>query len=41
VYYDHTGKHIAVLLLNGFREDTATMGDARAESAALALYCAA
>jgi hypothetical protein len=41
VYYDHTGKRIAVLVLNGFREDTTITGDAQAQSAALALYCAA
>jgi D-alanyl-D-alanine carboxypeptidase len=41
VHYDHTGGHIAVLLLNGFRERTAVAGDARAEAAAERLYCAA
>ena len=41
VYYNQTGAHIAVLLLNGFRDATATTGDAKALSAAEALYCAA
>jgi D-alanyl-D-alanine carboxypeptidase len=41
VYYDRTGSHIAVLLLNGFRERTAVTGDPRAEAAARRLYCAA
>lgn len=41
VYYDHTGSHIAVLLLNGFRERTAVTGDPKGEAAAARLYCAA
>jgi CubicO group peptidase (beta-lactamase class C family) len=40
VYYDHTGSHIAVLLLNGFRERTAVTADPKAEAAARRLYCA-
>jgi CubicO group peptidase (beta-lactamase class C family) len=39
VYYDQTGRHIAVLLLNGFRQATAATGDPKAEAAALELYC--
>ncbi|HMK97883.1 MAG TPA: serine hydrolase domain-containing protein [Acidimicrobiales bacterium] len=38
VYYDQTGTHIAVLLLNGFREGTG-VSDAKAQAGALALYC--
>jgi D-alanyl-D-alanine carboxypeptidase len=41
VFYDRTGSHIAVLLLNGFRERTAVTGDPTAEAAARRLYCAA
>jgi D-alanyl-D-alanine carboxypeptidase len=41
VYYDHTGSHIAVLLLNGFRATTAATGDPKAEAAARRLYCGA
>lgn len=41
VYYDHTGTRVAVLLLNGFRETTAALGDKEAEAAARSLYCGA
>jgi len=38
VYYNQTGTHIAVLLLNGFREGTGVT-DAKAQAGALAIYC--
>ena len=38
VYYNQTGTHIAVLLLNGYREATG-VSDAKAQAGALALYC--
>ena len=41
VYYDQTGTHVAVLLLNGFQEGTGATGDPVAQSAAVELYCAA
>ena len=41
VHYDQTGTHVAVLLLNGFREGTGATGDAVAQSAAVELYCGA
>jgi CubicO group peptidase (beta-lactamase class C family) len=41
VYSDHTGKHVAVLLLNGARKTTLATGDHQAEAAARRLYCAA
>jgi D-alanyl-D-alanine carboxypeptidase len=40
VYYDHTGSHIAVLLLNGRRGSLGT-DDPKAATAARRLYCAA
>jgi D-alanyl-D-alanine carboxypeptidase len=40
VYYDHTGGHIAVLLLNG-RRGTLGTNDPKAATAARQLYCAA
>lgn len=40
VYSDHTGKHVAVLLLNGARKTTAATGDHKVEAAAQHLYCA-
>jgi len=40
VYYDHTGSHIAVLLLNGRRAALGT-NDPKAAAAALQLYCSA
>jgi D-alanyl-D-alanine carboxypeptidase len=40
VLYDHTGGHIAVLLLNGSREVASAPGAPRAEAAARRLYCA-
>jgi D-alanyl-D-alanine carboxypeptidase len=39
VYADHTGTHVAVLLLNGSRERTRAPGDQMAEAAARRLYC--
>src|SRR5918994_1279936 len=41
VYSDHTGNHIAVLLLNGARKTTVATGDDKAEAAARRLYCGA
>jgi D-alanyl-D-alanine carboxypeptidase len=41
VYFDHTGGHVAVLLLNGSRERASDTGEPRAEAAARRLYCAA
>ena len=41
VYSDHTGNHVAVLLLNGARKTTVAMGDHTAEAAARRLYCGA
>ena len=38
VYYNLTGTHIAVLLLNGYRESSGVT-DAKAQAGALALYC--
>jgi D-alanyl-D-alanine carboxypeptidase len=39
VYADHTGSHVAVLLLNGARQATVATGDEKAEAAARSLYC--
>jgi D-alanyl-D-alanine carboxypeptidase len=41
VYSDHTGNHVAVLLLNGARTTTAATGDHKSEAAARRLYCGA
>ena len=41
VYSDHTGRHVAVLLLNGARTATMANGDPKAEAAARRLYCGA
>jgi D-alanyl-D-alanine carboxypeptidase len=39
VYSDHTGKHVAVLLLNGARLTTVDTGDPKVAAAARHLYC--
>jgi D-alanyl-D-alanine carboxypeptidase len=39
VYSDHTGAHVAVLLLNGARRATVATGDHAVEAAARRLYC--
>jgi D-alanyl-D-alanine carboxypeptidase len=39
VYSDHTGKHVAVLLLNGARTATVAASDPRVAAAARRLYC--
>lgn len=41
VYYDHAGRRVAVLLLNGLRAASAATGEPRAERAVRALFCAA
>jgi D-alanyl-D-alanine carboxypeptidase len=41
VYSDHTGKHVAVLLLNGARRATVATGDRKVVAAARHLYCSA
>jgi D-alanyl-D-alanine carboxypeptidase len=39
VYSDHTGKHVAVLLLNGARTATVATTDPKVAAAARSLYC--
>jgi D-alanyl-D-alanine carboxypeptidase len=41
VYSDHTGKHVAVMLLNGARLTTVATGDPKVAAAARHLYCRA
>ena len=41
VYSDHTGKHVAVLLLNGARQSTVATQDPNVAAAARRLYCGA
>jgi D-alanyl-D-alanine carboxypeptidase len=41
VYSDHTGEHVAVLLLNGARLTTVATGDPKVAAAARRLYCGA
>jgi hypothetical protein len=39
VYSDHTGKHVAVMLLNGARLTTVATGEPKVAAAARHLYC--